>query len=66
MRFFQPKLLDSLKGYNGALLSKDILADITGLAHQLYEMATRAGLLERLPIDYIYPDLQQGIARAIS
>jgi sulfate permease, SulP family len=39
---------------------------VCGLAYQPYEMATRAGLLERLPIDCIYPDLQQGIARAIS
>jgi SulP family sulfate permease len=29
MRFFRPKLLDTLQGYNGALLSKDILAGIT-------------------------------------
>jgi len=29
MRFFSPKLLDTLQGYNGALLSKDILAGIT-------------------------------------
>ena len=29
MNFFHPKLLDSFKGYNGALFSKDILAGIT-------------------------------------
>ena len=29
MRFFHPKLLDSLKAYNSNLLSKDILAGIT-------------------------------------
>ncbi|MBU3589613.1 SulP family inorganic anion transporter [Polynucleobacter sp. 80A-SIGWE] len=29
MNFFHPKLLDSFKGYSGALLSKDILAGIT-------------------------------------
>ena len=29
MNLFRPKLLDSFKGYNGALLSKDILAGIT-------------------------------------
>ena len=29
MNLFHPKLLDSFKGYNGALLSKDILAGIT-------------------------------------
>jgi SulP family sulfate permease len=39
---------------------------ICGLAHQPYEMATRAGLLERLPIDYIHPDLQHGIAKAMN
>ena len=29
MNFFRPKLLDSFKGYNGALFSKDVLAGIT-------------------------------------
>jgi MFS superfamily sulfate permease-like transporter len=29
MHFFHPKLLDSLKSYNGTLFSKDILAGIT-------------------------------------
>lgn len=29
MNFFHPKLLDSFKGYNSALLSKDVLAGIT-------------------------------------
>jgi len=29
MHFFRPKLLDSFKGYNGALFSKDVLAGIT-------------------------------------
>lgn len=46
--------------------NRNIKLIICGLAHQPYEMATRAGLFERLPIDCIYPDLQQGIARAIS
>ena len=39
---------------------------ICGLVHQPYEMAVRGGLLERLPPNCIYPDLQQGIAAAIS
>ena len=29
MKFFQPKLLDSFKGYNSALFSKDVMAGIT-------------------------------------
>lgn len=29
MNFFHPKLLDSFKGYNGALFSKDVMAGIT-------------------------------------
>jgi SulP family sulfate permease len=29
MKFFQPKLLNSFKGYNGALFSKDVMAGIT-------------------------------------
>lgn len=42
--------------------SKEIKLIICGLAHQPYEMAVRGGLLERLPQDSIYSDLQQGIA----
>ena len=37
---------------------------ICGLAHQPYDMAVRGGLLERLPVDCICPDLQHGIAAA--
>lgn len=39
---------------------------ICGLVHQPYEMAVRGGLFERLADDYIYPDLKQGIATAVS
>jgi SulP family sulfate permease len=39
---------------------------ICGLAHQPYDMAVRGGLVERLSDDCIYPDLQHGIAIAIS
>lgn len=37
---------------------------ICGLAHQPHEMAVRGGLLERIPVDCIYPDLHHGIAAA--
>ena len=29
MKFFHPKLLNSFRGYNGALFSKDVMAGIT-------------------------------------
>lgn len=46
--------------------SRNIKLMICGLAHQPYEMALRGGLLERLQLDCIYPDLQQGITAAMS
>ncbi len=39
---------------------------ICGLAHQPYEMALRGGLMGRLPVNCICPDLHHGIAAAIS
>jgi len=39
---------------------------VCGLAHQPYDMAVRGGLVERLSDDCICPDLQHGIASAIS
>jgi SulP family sulfate permease len=46
--------------------AKGIKLIICGLAHQPYEMAIRGGLLERLPKDSIYSDLQRGIASAVN
>jgi len=46
--------------------AKGIKIIICGLAHQPYEMAIRGGLLERLPKDCIYSDLQHGIASAVN
>jgi SulP family sulfate permease len=42
--------------------SKGIKLIVCGLAYQPYEMAVRGGLIERLPNDCIYLDLQQGMA----
>jgi SulP family sulfate permease len=58
--------IDAVLELEAVCKNRHIKLIVCGLAHQPYEMATRAGLLERLPIDCIYPDLQQGIARAIS
>jgi SulP family sulfate permease len=58
--------MDAVLELEAVCKTRNVKLMICGLAHQPYEMATRAGLLERLPIDCIYPDLQQGIARAIS
>ena len=58
--------IDAVLELEAVCKNHDIKLIVCGLAYQPYEMATRAGLLERLPIDCIYPDLQQGIARAIS
>jgi SulP family sulfate permease len=56
--------MDALLELEEVCKNRGIKLLICGLAHQPYEMAVRGGLLERLPSDCIYPDLQQGIAAA--
>lgn len=58
--------MDALLDLEGACKARSIELIICGLAHQPHEMAVRAGLFDRLPGNDIYPDLQQGIAAAIS
>lgn len=58
--------MDALLELEEACKNRGIKLMICGLAHQPYEMAVRGGLLERLPINCIYPDLYQGIAAAAS
>ncbi|MES2586067.1 MAG: SulP family inorganic anion transporter [Pseudomonadota bacterium] len=58
--------MDALLELEEACKNRGIKLMVCGLAHQPYEMAIRGGLLERLPSTCIYPDLQQGIAAAIS
>ena len=58
--------MDALLELEEACKNRGIKLMICGLAHQPYEMAVRGGLLERLPINCIYPDLHQGIAAATS
>lgn len=58
--------IDALLELEEVCKGRGIKFFICGLAHQPYEMAERGGLLERLPAHCIYPDLQQGIAAAIS
>ena len=58
--------MDALLELEEVCKNRGIKLLICGLAHQPYEMAVRGGLLARLPSDCIYPDLQQGIAAAIS
>jgi len=58
--------MDALLELEGTCKSRGIKLLICGLLHQPYDMAVRGGLLERLPDDGIYPDLQHGIAAAIS
>ncbi len=54
--------MDAILELEEACRRQSIKLIICGLAHQPYEMAVRGGLLERLPKDCIYLDLQQGIA----
>jgi SulP family sulfate permease len=58
--------MDALLELEETCKSRGIKLLICGLLHQPYDMAVRGGLLERLPDDGIYPDLQHGIAAAIS
>ncbi|MBU3602729.1 SulP family inorganic anion transporter [Polynucleobacter sp. AM-25C3] len=58
--------MDAILELEEACKARSIRLMICGLAHQPYEMAVRGGLLERVPSDFIYPDLQHGIAAAIS
>ena len=58
--------IDALLELEEVCKGRGIKFFICGLAHQPYEMAERGGLLGRLPSHCIYPDLQQGIAAAIS
>ena len=56
--------MDALLELEEVCKNRGIKLMICGLAHQPYEMAVRGGLLERLPVDCIYPDLQHGVAAA--
>ena len=58
--------MDALLELEEVCKNRGIKLLICGLVHQPYEMAVRGGLLERLPPNCIYPDLQQGITAAIS
>jgi SulP family sulfate permease len=58
--------MDALLELVEACKNRGIKLMICGLAHQPYEMAIRGGLFKRLADDCIYPDLQHGIAAAIS
>ncbi|MBU3594047.1 STAS domain-containing protein [Polynucleobacter sp. 71A-WALBACH] len=58
--------MDALLELEEVCKNRGIKLLICGLVHQPYEMAVRGGLLERLPPNCIYPDLQQGIAAAVS
>jgi SulP family sulfate permease len=53
--------MDAILELEEACRRKDIKLIICGLAHQPYEMAARGGLLERLPKNCVYLDLQQGV-----
>ena len=56
--------MDALLELEEVCKNRGIKLMVCGLAHQPYEMAVRGGLLERLPMDCIYPDLHHGIAAA--
>ena len=58
--------MDALLELEEACRNRGIKLMICGLVHQPYEMAVRGGLFERLADDCICPDLQHGIATAIS
>jgi SulP family sulfate permease len=57
--------MDAILELEEACKAQGIRLMICGLAHQPFEMAVRGGLLERVPSDCIYPDLQHGIAAAM-
>lgn len=56
--------MDALLELESACTSKGVKLFICGLVHQPYEIAVRGGLLQRLPPNQIYSDLNQGIAAA--
>jgi SulP family sulfate permease len=58
--------MDAILELEQVCKAKGITLIICGLAHQPYEMAIRGGLLERLPADCIYSDLQHGITTAVN
>ena len=58
--------MDALLELEEACRNRGVKLMICGLVHQPYEMAVRGGLFERLADDCICPDLQHGIATAIS
>jgi len=58
--------MDAMLELEVACKAKGIKLIICGLAHQPYEMAIRGGLLERLPKNCVYSDLQHGIASAVN
>jgi SulP family sulfate permease len=58
--------MDAILELEQVCKAKGITLIICGLAHQPYEMAIRGGLLERLPTDCIYSDLQHGVATAVN
>ena len=58
--------MDALLELEEVCKNRGIKFIVCGLAHQPYEMAIRGGLLERLPVDCIFPDLHHGIAAATS
>ena len=57
--------MDAILELEQVCKAKNIKLFICGLAHQPLEMAIRGGLLERLPKDCIYSDLQKGIVSAL-
>ena len=58
--------MDALLELEEVCKNRGIKLMICGLAHQPYEMAERGGLMGRLPVNCICPDLHHGIAAAIS
>jgi SulP family sulfate permease len=58
--------MDALLELEETCKGRDIKLLICGLAHQPYDMAVRGGLLEKLPVEYICPDLQHGITAAVN
>ena len=58
--------MDALLELEQTCKSKGVRLLICGLVHQPHDMAMRGGLFERLSNEGIYPDLQHGVAAAIS
>ncbi|WP_062311003.1 SulP family inorganic anion transporter [Polynucleobacter sinensis] len=57
--------MDAILELERACKVRGVALVICGLAHQPYEMAVRSGLLEQLPDDCIYPNLQEAIFSAV-